>query len=97
PKLFAPGAPAALKEEWREIMSASNPMGVAAALVAMGERPDSTPTLSDIEVPTLVMVGEEDAITPPDVAQAMTDGIQRATLEILPGVGHMSVVEAPDP
>src|SRR5690606_26598946 len=64
-KLFAKGAPAALVEDWRGIMAAAKPMGVAAALKAMALRPDSVPTLALIKVPTLVIVGEEDSITPP--------------------------------
>lgn len=95
PNLFADDASQELKNQWRDIMSRSNPMGVAAALVAMGERPDSVPSLGSIRVPTLVIVGEKDAITPPDAARVMSDGIDGATLEILPGVGHMSAVEAP--
>ncbi len=77
-------------------MAASNPKGVAAALHAMGNRPDSIETLRTIEVPTLIVVGEKDALTPPADARTMQDGIAGSRLEIIPSAGHMTPVEAPD-
>lgn len=93
--LFAPGAPETLRKEWHEIMVASSPVGVAAALDAMAKRVDSTATLPQIDVPTLVVVGENDAITPPRDAEFMHAAIPNARLEIIPEVGHMSPVENP--
>lgn len=69
--------------------------GIAAALGAMIDRPDSTATLATIDVPTLVIVGEEDAATPPDEARRIHDGIAGSTLEIVEGAGHLSSVERP--
>lgn len=96
PNLFAPDAPKALVDEWRDIMLATDPRGTAAAMRAMADRADSTKTFDSIKVHTLVVVGEKDAITPPEVALGMSNGIAGAKLEILPGIGHMSPVEAPD-
>ncbi len=93
--LFAPGTPETLRKEWHEIMAASSPVGVAAALDAMAKRVDSTATLPQIYVPTLVIVGENDAITPPRDAEFMQAAIPNAQLEIIPEVGHMTPVEAP--
>ena len=69
--------------------------GIAAALGAMIDRPDSAATLATIDVPTLVVVGEEDAATPPDEARSIHDGIPGSTLEIIEGAGHLSNVERP--
>ncbi len=69
------------------------PEGVAACQEAMAARPDSTPMLSDIRVPSLVMVGSEDKLTPPDEARRMADAIPNARLEVIDGAGHLSNLE----
>jgi 3-oxoadipate enol-lactonase len=69
--------------------------GIVGALEAMMSRPDSTPMLSDIDVPTLVVVGEQDEITPPAEARAMQRRIPGSTLEIIAGAGHLGNVERP--
>ena len=95
PKLFAKSADKALIEEWRGVMAATKPEGVVAALSALASRPDSTGTLGQIRVPTLIVVGEEDGITPPASSKAMHDGILGSKLEIISGAGHMTPVEKP--
>jgi pimeloyl-ACP methyl ester carboxylesterase len=69
--------------------------GVIGALEAMIERPDSTATCATIDVPTLVVVGDEDVLTPPKEARALADAIRGSRLEILQGAGHLSNVERP--
>jgi len=64
-------------------------------LEAMMGRPDSTPTLATINVPTLVVVGEEDTITPIAESQALQSGIAGSRLEILSQAGHLSSLERP--
>ncbi len=93
--LFAPDTPETLRAEWHGIMAGSSPIGVAAALGAMAARVDSTDTLPAIDVPTLVIVGENDGITPPRDAQFMHAAIPHAQLEVIPDVGHMTPVEDP--
>ena len=56
-------------------------------------RPDSGPDLAKIEVPTLIIVGEGDQITPPDAAREMAASIERATLAVIEKAGHMAVLE----
>ena len=58
-------------------------------------RPDSRPTLAQIRCPTLVLVGEQDVLTPPACAQEMAAGIPGARLVQLPECGHMSALEQP--
>lgn len=60
-------------------------------------RPDSRPGLAAITVPTLVLVGEADLITPPEEAREIADGIgPAARLITIPGCGHLSTLEQPD-
>ncbi len=69
--------------------------GVAAALRGMASRPDRTGDLAGIKVPTLVMVGDHDAIAPPAEAEAMARGIPGGRLAIIPGAGHLAPWENP--
>ena len=59
-------------------------------------RRDSRPDLTTIAVPTTVIVGERDLLTPPDLAKEIAGGIPGATLVSIPGAGHMAVAERPD-
>jgi pimeloyl-ACP methyl ester carboxylesterase len=59
-------------------------------------RPDSRPLLASIRCPTLVLVGEQDALTPPERAREIADGIPGARLEIIADCGHMSTLEQPE-
>lgn len=77
-------------------MAASAPTeGVIAALAALRDRPDSTPALATITVPVTVVVGDEDVLTPPDVARVMAEGIPGAMLEVIGGAGHLTCLERP--
>ena len=77
-------------------MEACPPKTIEQALAAMRDRPDRTAELSSIKVPTLILVGESDAITPPNVAEAMKQKIAGAQLVVVPGAGHMSPMEQPE-
>jgi pimeloyl-ACP methyl ester carboxylesterase len=62
---------------------------------AIMERPDSRPTLAAIGCPTLVLVGEQDELTPPERAVEMAQGICGARLVTVPECGHLSTLEQP--
>jgi 3-oxoadipate enol-lactonase len=82
--------------EVRRIASAQSTAGIIAALEALRDRPDVTPQLAEIKVPTLVVVGSEDEITPPAAAQTLASSIRGAKLATVPGAGHLSNLERPD-
>ena len=65
-------------------------------MTAIMTRPDSRPLLSSIKCPTLVLVGDADAATPPELSSEIADGIAGATLRVIPDCGHLSTLEKPD-
>ena len=69
--------------------------GIVAAIQAMMDRPDSLATLATIDVPTLIVVGAEDALTPVKESEAMHAAIAGSRLEIIPGAGHCANFERP--
>jgi pimeloyl-ACP methyl ester carboxylesterase len=64
---------------------------------AIMSRPDSRPRLGDICCPTLVLTGDGDELTPPDLAREIADGISGSKLVIVPDCGHLSTIERPGP
>jgi pimeloyl-ACP methyl ester carboxylesterase len=93
PKLLRPTPDPAAVKEVRGLVTAGTPAGVAAAQRAMARRPDSTPTLATISCPTLVVVGEEDTLTPPPESEKMAKAVKGATLVRIPGAGHLPPIE----
>lgn len=71
-------------------------LGMCGCLLAMAARTDTTPSLDRIKVPTLLVVGEDDAITPPSVSRRMAGRIPGARIEVIPDAGHLTNLEAPD-
>ncbi|MDQ5856799.1 MAG: alpha/beta hydrolase [Acidobacteriota bacterium] len=84
-----------LVERVRRIISRQKPETVAADLTAMRDRPDSNDFLREISVPTLVVVGERDLLTPPADSEAMAAAIPEARLVVIPGAGHLTPMERP--
>jgi pimeloyl-ACP methyl ester carboxylesterase len=84
-----------LVEAMHRMMSRAPVGGVVGALQAMMARPDSTPTLGTISVPTMVVAGDEDALIPVDEARAMHSAIAGSRLELIGGAGHVCNVERP--
>ena len=73
-----------------------NPLGVKGALFAMLSRLDTTEELKDISIPTLVLVGKKDALTPPKYMKQLARGIKGAQFCIVPKSGHMTPLENPE-
>ncbi|HEY1014611.1 MAG TPA: alpha/beta fold hydrolase [Herpetosiphonaceae bacterium] len=98
PKLLAPATQRdqpGLVSEVRALIEATSPAAIAAASHGMAARADSTAALPAFGAPTLVLVGAEDALTPPSESEAMRAAIPGAQLEIIPGAGHLSNLEQP--
>lgn len=83
-------------ERVREMMLATKPEGAAAALRGMALRRDQTDLLRKLEAPTLIVVGSEDAVTPPAEAEAMKGQMKDSRLVSIEGAGHLSNVERPE-
>jgi pimeloyl-ACP methyl ester carboxylesterase len=96
PPLLAEDAPAELQERVRGWIAEQNPQAIAAAALGMAERPDSTPDLSAIDVPTVVITSTGDRLIPAEVSSEMATRIPAARLEIFERVGHLTSLEAPD-
>jgi pimeloyl-ACP methyl ester carboxylesterase len=79
----------------RALATSSSAEAIAGALRALMTRPDATPQLSTIHVPTLVVVGEEDTVTPRAAAEEMHRGIAGSELVVIPAAGHLSNLEQP--
>ena len=82
-------------EPLRTVMAQTTPRGFAAALRAMAKRPDRRGDIDKIAVPTMVLVGENDVITPPTVARSLVESIPGTRLEVIPKAGHMAPYENP--
>lgn len=85
----------ALVEQVGVMLRRAPASGVVAAARAMMQRIDSTPTLETITVPTLVLVGEEDSVTPVSDAIAMHSAIRGSRLVTVSGAGHLAPLEQP--
>jgi pimeloyl-ACP methyl ester carboxylesterase len=97
PKLLKAQPDAAAVTEVRSLIGQATPAGVAAAQRGMAKRPDSSATLGTIACPTLVVVGEQDTLTPPAEAEKLVLGIKGAKLVKIPGAGHLPCIENPEP
>lgn len=83
-------------ETVRRLIKGQSPSAIRGAILRMKDRPDATPGLGAIGVPTIVIVGEEDVLTPPAESEALAAAIPDALLVTLPGAGHLSSLESPD-
>jgi pimeloyl-ACP methyl ester carboxylesterase len=77
----------------RKLMERNTVTGIVAAMGAMARRPDRRAALATTRVPTLVLVGEEDAITPPAEAQEIAKITPGARLRVIPDAGHFAPYE----
>lgn len=80
----------------RDMMIHTSPAGAAAALRGMAEREDQTGRLAQIKVPTLIVVGKEDPITPVADSQKMHERIAGSQLVVIENASHVSNIEQPE-
>lgn len=98
PRLFSPHLPARSRvaQQVLGMMKGTSLRGVADGERGLAARPSSFSTLATISVPTLVMVGEYDALTPPEDSEAIAAGVADAKLVRIEEAGHMSNMENPE-
>jgi 3-oxoadipate enol-lactonase len=94
-KLFSPETPGNVVAQARELALEQGSIRLAAALAAMRDRPGSTELLAEIDVPVLVVVGEDDALTPPSEAEATAEALPNARLARIARGGHLAPLERP--
>lgn len=85
--------------EYRKIVDRSkrnNPAGIKGCLLAMAGRTDTTESLAKIKIPTLVVCGSEDKLSPPDVMMSIADKIPNANFVLVEKAGHMTPIENPN-
>jgi pimeloyl-ACP methyl ester carboxylesterase len=96
-RLMAPSATADVRDEVAACAARQPSEALADALRALAGRPDRRAELAGVTIPTLVVVGTEDVVTPPAAAQELAAGIGGARLVEVPGAGHLSALERPGP
>ncbi len=80
----------------RRMIEGVTPVSAAGTLLALAARTDTTPALYNINVPTLILVGQHDAITPPSASAAMKEKIPESELHVLAAAAHLSNLEQPE-
>ncbi|MFZ5446935.1 MAG: alpha/beta fold hydrolase [Myxococcota bacterium] len=96
PRLLAPSAAPELKARVERLMRAQSPAAVAAAARGMATRTDGKDILSRFGNPCVVIVGDQDVITPPEKAKVMHELVGGSQLEIVANAGHLVNLEQPD-
>lgn len=96
PRMVAPRNVASVGEHVMKMMRSAPPAGAAAALRGRAERPDYQPTLAALDVPALIVVGDEDAFTSRADADRMRALVRCSELVWMTGVGHMPNLERPE-
>jgi pimeloyl-ACP methyl ester carboxylesterase len=94
PETWNAGGP--LVERVRSLVREAKPTAIRGALNAMATRPDLTPVLATIDVPTLVVWGEQDQLIPPAETQSLLGPLRRKVGVGIPGAGHLPSLETPD-
>ena len=97
-KVFSPGTVKnnpSVVEMIRDVIALNPPRGIAGTLLALAARTDTTDALAGISVPTLILVGEHDELTPPSDARAMQQKITNVELHVIPDAGHLSNLDNP--
>jgi pimeloyl-ACP methyl ester carboxylesterase len=96
PRLFGPGTDPAVVAAARALAVAQPVTALVAAQETIRDRVDSRPVLPTIDVPVLVLVGEEDRLTPPADSEAMVAALPNARFSRIAGAGHLTPLEQPD-
>lgn len=85
-----------VRERCKEIVLDASPVGVMGSLAAMADRPDSLDLFINLEIPTLIIAGEDDQIVPVASLRAVAQKMEDPRLVEISGAGHMPMLEKPD-
>jgi len=99
PNCFAEKFTRENETEYLEVLNRSrkhSAAGLKGCLLAMAARTDTTSYLQKISIPTLLICGKEDKLTPPDVMKSMADKINNSKFVLVEGAGHMTPIEKPE-
>ncbi|NJP06133.1 MAG: alpha/beta fold hydrolase [Chloroflexaceae bacterium] len=96
PNLLSPQTTAEKQAFVRSLIEANLPQGIAGALRGMALRRDSTELLASITVPTLILVGADDMLSPPAEMETMHQAIAGSQFVIIPTAGHVANIDNPD-
>ena len=96
PRLFSSSASPELRQYAAALISAQPPEAVMDALEAMARRMDQTDLLGRLDLPVLLIAGEQDLSTPPSVMAAMRDKIPGSYLQSIPDAGHLANLQQPE-
>lgn len=77
----------------RRTILKNSPLGICGTLLALASRTDTSSALAQIKVPTLILVGDQDPITPPSAAETLQRGIAGSEMHVIPNAAHMSNLE----
>jgi 3-oxoadipate enol-lactonase len=80
----------------KRIIEANSSLGICGSLLALAARTDTTASLGDIKVPSLILVGEHDTLTPPRASQEMHAKIPNSEIHVIPNAAHLSNIENPE-
>jgi pimeloyl-ACP methyl ester carboxylesterase len=94
--LLGPGASEIVRARVRSMIEGTRYETIVAALAGMRDRSDRTELLPHVVVPTLVVVGEQDTLTPPAQVRAMAEAVPGARTAVIRGAGHLTPIEQPD-
>jgi pimeloyl-ACP methyl ester carboxylesterase len=86
----------ALRAVQRDMLRATGAEAAIREILAYMDRPDARPALAAITAPTMILVGDGDRLTPPEVAEELAAGIPGSLLQVIPECGHLSALEQPD-
>ncbi len=84
-----------LTEPLRRLILRGSPTGTIGALQGMAERPDLTDFVTGLDLPVVLVAGEQDAFIPAERSRALAARLRRGWLVVIPGAGHMPMLEAP--
>jgi pimeloyl-ACP methyl ester carboxylesterase len=95
-RFLADPARADLRKEWRQHLVSNDKVGLTRAVAGVMSREGVYESLSNVRVPTLILVGENDMATSPDKSERMHDSIPNSRMVTIPNSGHMSPIEEPE-